>query len=262
MRKSVRILLLLYLTTCVVSLIISWKLYSLHLVLRVYPLVTTILFIVSCVFLFLVFLRHYMNRSRVSHFQKLHFQIEEAKIKRISQPCLKFTRKELLEATGNFSDRKIIGKGQFGTVYRGILAKGQTVAIKRMEFSEDREYCLKHFLSELQILEGLRHRNLMRILGYFFDGQEMIIVSKFMANFSLDVLLHGPLDCRLDWKQRLNIAVGVAHGLAYLHHECMNTIVHCDLKPGNILVDEHLEAHIADFGVARIMTNNEKEHIK
>ncbi|GLJ27507.1 hypothetical protein SUGI_0539610 [Cryptomeria japonica] len=85
----------------------------------------------------------------------------------------------------------------------------------------------------------------------------MIIVSKFMPNFSLDVLLHGPLDCRLDWKQRLNIAVGVAHGLAYLHHECKNRIVHCDLKPANILVDEHLEAHIADFGVARIMNNNE-----
>ncbi|GLJ27532.1 hypothetical protein SUGI_0540210 [Cryptomeria japonica] len=150
-------------------------------------------------------------------------------------------------------------EGRFGTVYMGILANGQAVAIKRMElsFSEDRECCLKHLFSELQILWQLRHRNLMRILGYFFNDQEMIIVSKFMLNFSLDVLLHRTLKCRLDWRRRLNIAVGVAHGLAYLHHECRNTIVHCDLKPGNILVDEYLEPHIADFGVARIMNNNE-----
>ncbi|XP_057858291.2 cold-responsive protein kinase 1 isoform X2 [Cryptomeria japonica] len=183
----------------------------------------------------------------------------EVKIKRISQPYWKFTGQDLVEATANFSDRKVIGKGRFGTVYMGILANGQAVAIKRMELSlsEDRDCCLKHFLSELQILGQLRHRNLMRILGYFFNGQEMITVSKFMLNFSLDVLLHRTLKCTLDWRRRLNIAVGVAHGLAYLHHECRNTIVHCDLKPGNILVDEYLEPHIADFGVARIMNNNE-----
>ncbi|XP_059077608.1 PTI1-like tyrosine-protein kinase At3g15890 isoform X2 [Cryptomeria japonica] len=253
MRKFSWVILAVYIIASAAALIISWILYSFRLLLLVCPVVTTIVFVASLVLLF-VFLQRHINKIKnlVSDFQR-----QEAKIKRISQPYWKFTRQDILEATANFSDAKVIGKGRFGTVYMGILPNGQAVAIKRMEFSEDRECCLKHFLSELEILGRLRHRNLMKILGYFFNGQEMIIASKFMANFSLDVLLHGPLDCRLDWKQRLNIAVGVAHGLAYLHHECSNTIVHCDLKPANILVDKHLEAHIADFGVARIMNNNE-----
>jgi serine/threonine protein kinase len=140
-------------------------------------------------------------------------------------------------------------------VYRGILSNGQVVAIKRINSAP---FSKNHFLSELHILGQLRHRNLLKILGYFHNGQEMILLSKFMTNLSLHILLHGPQDCRLNWRQRLKIAMGVAFGLEYLHHGLRNAIVHGDLKPANILLDEHLEPHIADFGLAQVISNNQR----
>ncbi|KAH9304561.1 hypothetical protein KI387_008965, partial [Taxus chinensis] len=212
-------------------------------------MVSTVQFTVSPVIFAVSSLNRYRYKYRADRLSA--YAAEEAKIGRISEPYLRVTQQDLLIATSNFSDKKIIGKGRFGTVYRGILDNGQTVAIKRIKLEDP--FSHSHFLSELRILGQLRHRNLLKILGYFFNDKEMLIISKFMANLSLDVLLHGPPDCKLNWKQRLNIAIGVAHGLAHLHHECRNTIVHCDLKPGNILVDENMEALIADFGLSKII---------
>ncbi|GLJ28360.1 hypothetical protein SUGI_0558020 [Cryptomeria japonica] len=168
----------------------------------------------------------------------------------INEPHLRMNRNELLAATANFNRNNLIGKGGFSTVYKGILPNGKVVAVKWMKIDEE-TLSQKNFFAELKILGKLRHRNLLKILGYFSDSQEMALILEFMPNGSLENLLHGEARCPLEWKQRLNIAIGVAQGLAYLHHESRTRVVHCDLKPSNVLLDENFEPHIADFGVAK-----------
>eukprot|EP01018_Ginkgo_biloba_P007133 Gb_08220 [translate_table: standard] len=234
--------------TTTATIILSWTLYFFHLIPIFFPILSIFALVASLTILIPIFLTWYGDRVS-------NYEAWEAKLGKISQPFLRMSEEELLRATANFNHEKIIGKGRFGTVYKGILSNGYPVAIKRFQLDETSSR--KHALSEVKILGQLRHRNLLRILGYFFNGNEMVLISEFMPNLSLHILLHGPVQCILDWKQRLNIAVGVAHGLAYLHHECRNTIVHCDLKPSNILLDENMEAHIADFGVARVINDND-----
>eukprot|EP01018_Ginkgo_biloba_P007131 Gb_08218 [translate_table: standard] len=242
--------------SCVVSTIIAINIVAatLYLVGRIglpFPILGIVAFLACFGVLFWIFLKRRRGQGRVCD-----SRANDENNVRILDPFLRVSQHDLVQATANFSDTKIIGRGRFGAVYRGVLSNGRTVAIKRMELTDD-ILSQKHFFSELRILGQLRHRNLMRILSFFFNGNEMIIIFKFMPNLSLDILLHGPAECRLDWRQRLNIAVGVAHGLAYLHHECRNTIVHCDLKPSNILLDENLEARIADFGVAKVINDKD-----
>lgn len=240
-----------YMVTMLVNVMASWTLYARRRVLLIYPLLATFLFIAALLLFFFLSLRYY-RAQRASA-----FKAQEARIQRFCNPFWRVTEEELFAATANFSCKKVIGRGRFGTVYRGILSNGQTVAVKRMNLEEP--FAKKHFLSELHILGQLRHRNLLRILGFFHNAHEMILLSKFMANLNLDILLHGPQDSRLNWRQRLKIAVGVASALEYLHHGCCkNVIVHCDVKPANILLDEHLEPHLADFGLAQLLSNHHR----
>lgn len=239
-----------YTLTMLANVIASWTLYARRLVLLIYPILATFMFIAALLLFFFLLQRSYTARRTSA------FKAQEARIQRICSPFWRVTKEDLVAATANFSCQNIIGKGRFGTVYRGILSNGQTVAIKRIKLEEP--FAKKHFLSELHILGQLRHRNLLRILGYFQNADEMILLSKFMANLNLDILLHGPQDCRLNWRQRLKIAVGVASGLEYLHHGCKNAIVHCDVKPANILLDQNLEPHLGDFGLAQLLTNHHR----
>lgn len=241
-----------YTLTMTASSIVSWILYARRLVLLVYPIIATLMLIPAFFLLLFLLLQRYRERRASA----LH--AEEARIQRMCSPLWRVTEQELAAATANFSDHKIIGRGRFATVYRGILSNGQPVAIKRIKLEEP--LAKKHFLSELHILGQLRHRNLFRILGYFHSTREMMLLSKFMPNLNLDILLHGPQDCRLNWRERVNIAVGVASALEYLHHGCSNSIVYCDVKPTNILLDEHLEPHLADFGLALIISDSGVTH--
>lgn len=245
------ILIACYMLTVTANVIVSWILYTGRHVLLIFPLLCTVMLMASLVVVFFVFVLLPFNRSRPAS----NFKAQETRIQRICFPFLRLTKEDLVAATANFSDRKIIGRGRFGMVYRGILSNGQVVAIKRIKSSP---LAKDHFLSELHVLGQLRHRNLLKILGYFHNGQEMILLSKFMPNLSLHILLHAPQDCRLNWRQRLNIAVGVAFGLEYLHHGLRNPIVHGDMKPANILLDENLEPHIADFGLAKVLSDHQR----
>ncbi|KAI5061332.1 hypothetical protein GOP47_0023837 [Adiantum capillus-veneris] len=175
---------------------------------------------------------------------------------------LRLSWKNLQQATSNFSHANILGVGGSSTVYKGKLANGKVLAIKVLQSSKavhssDVE---KQFMTELEVLGKLRHRNLVRILGYCYNGQEtMAIILDFMAMGSLDALLHNQSlpgqQINMGWKSRLYILRSIADGLAYLHHDYdgKHCVIHGDLKPGNVLLDEHLVAHIADFGLAKFV---------
>ncbi|MED6143271.1 L-type lectin-domain containing receptor kinase VIII.1 [Stylosanthes scabra] len=160
-----------------------------------------------------------------------------------------FTYKDLKLATNCFSVNRVIGHGAFGTVYKAILpATGDIVAVKRCNHGGDQGK--DEFLSELSIIGTLRHRNLVRLLGWCHEKGEILLVYDLMPNGSLDKALYEA-KTPLPWDHRQKILLGVASVLAYLHHECENQVIHRDIKTSNIMLDEGFNARLGDFGLAR-----------
>ncbi|KAL1327403.1 hypothetical protein HN51_037458 [Arachis hypogaea] len=160
-----------------------------------------------------------------------------------------FTYKELKLATNCFSVNRVIGHGAFGTVYKAILpASGDIVAVKRCNHGGDQGK--DEFFSELSIIGTLRHRNLVRLLGWCHEKGEILLVYDLMPNGSLDKALYEA-KTPLPWDHRQKILLGVASVLAYLHHECENQVIHRDIKTSNIMLDEGFNARLGDFGLAR-----------
>ncbi|XP_006351028.1 probable LRR receptor-like serine/threonine-protein kinase At3g47570 [Solanum tuberosum] len=176
---------------------------------------------------------------------------------------LKISYGELLKATNGFSSDYLIGKGGFGSVYKGILGPDEkTVAIKALDLQH--KGALKSFIAECEVLKNLRHRNLVKLVtacsGTDFQGNDFkALIYEFMVNGSLDDWLHsfsndGSLHVRyLDLYQRVNIASDIAFALDYLHHGTQTPVVHCDLKPSNILLDKDMTARVGDFGLSRFL---------
>jgi serine/threonine protein kinase len=164
----------------------------------------------------------------------------------------RYTYTELVTATRRFQDE--LGRGASGTVYRGILKDKRAVAVKKLADVNQGE---EEFQHELNVIGSIYHMHLVRVWGFCSDDPHRILVSEFVQNGSLDKMLFGgggSSHVLLEWKQRFNIALGVAKGLAYLHHECSEWVIHCDMKPENILLDENLEPKIADFGLAKLLS--------
>ncbi|MCO5601966.1 hypothetical protein L7F22_056093 [Adiantum nelumboides] len=160
--------------------------------------------------------------------------------------------KELLDATNNFSDANIIGSGGSCTVYRGVLSNNMVVAVKKLDSLSHQEGQTS-FVSEFTVLGQIRHRNLARILGTLSTKHINCLILEYISNGNLDMHLHTDA-CVLSWDRRFQVAIGVAQGLSYLHNETgVGQVLHCDLKPGNILLDEDYEPHISDFGIARLI---------
>ncbi|XP_020578427.1 phytosulfokine receptor 2 [Phalaenopsis equestris] len=163
------------------------------------------------------------------------------------------TINDLLRATNGFDQANIIGCGGFGLVYKAYLPDGTKAAIKKL--TGDCGQMEREFRAEVEALSRAQHKNLVSLKGYCRYGDDRLLIYSFMENGSLDYWLHERMDggCLLSWKTRLKIAQGSARGLQYLHKVCQPNIIHRDVKSSNILLDERFEAHLADFGLSRLI---------
>lgn len=163
------------------------------------------------------------------------------------------------DVTGNFSESNMIGQGGFSIVYKGQLPDGRMIAVKRLKQSAVTKKGKNDFAREVEVMAGLRHGSLVRLLAYCNEGKERILVYDYMKNKSLDVYIFGNSSHRasLSWTQRLEIILGIAHGVAYLHGGSGERVIHRDLKPGNILLDDEWKPKIADFGTAKLFVTDQ-----
>ncbi|KAM0996235.1 hypothetical protein ACFX2C_006264 [Malus domestica] len=194
---------------------------------------------------------------------------KEISLSTLGNTTLQVSYAALLKATDGFSEANLIGAGSFGSVYKGVLDeddKSQLVAVK--VFNLLRHGALRSFIVECEALRNIRHRNLVKIItmcsSVDFHGNDFkALVYEFMDNGSLEEWLHPPIETeelrdhvpkKLSLLQRLEIAIGVACALDYLHNHCKTPVVHCDLKPSNVLLDNELIGHVSDFGLARFIS--------
>ncbi|KAL7130103.1 hypothetical protein ABFS83_13G111400 [Erythranthe nasuta] len=166
-----------------------------------------------------------------------------------------FSYTELRVATNNFHRSNKIGRGGFGTVYKGILKNGTEVAVKML--SAQSKQGEREFLTEIDTISNVVHPNLVELLGCCVDGPNRILVYEFLENSSIDhALLGAKRSVKLNWERRSAICMGTARGLAYLHEELTPHIVHRDIKASNILLDKNFQPKIGDFGLAKLFPDD------
>ncbi|XP_010536238.1 PREDICTED: calmodulin-binding receptor-like cytoplasmic kinase 1 [Tarenaya hassleriana] len=168
-----------------------------------------------------------------------------------------FSFEELQKATENFSPANQIGEGGFGTVYKGRLHDGTLVAIKRARKNNYGRSWLLEFKNEIYTLSKIEHMNLVRLYGFLEHEDERVIVVEYVGNGNLREHLDGSKGKRLEMAERLEIAIDVAHAITYLHTYTDTPIIHRDIKATNILITEKLRAKVADFGFARLVSEDE-----
>nr|KJB74285.1 hypothetical protein B456_011G285100 [Gossypium raimondii] len=185
----------------------------------------------------------------------------------VENSVLQLSYQSIVRATDGFSTQNLVGSGSFGSVYKGVLqASGAVIAVKVLNLLN--RGASRSFLAECEALKNIRHRNLVKVLtaisGEDYQGKDFkALVYEFMENGSLEDWLHPLIGMNepetvrnLNFFQRVSVAMDVAHALEYLHHHCEEPIIHCDLKPSNILLDEEMVGHISDFGLAKILSTD------
>ncbi|MCD7447138.1 hypothetical protein HAX54_023883 [Datura stramonium] len=166
-----------------------------------------------------------------------------------------FSYKDLSKDTEGFKEE--LGREAFGIVYKGVVEIGNPtpVAVKKLDrIVQDGE---KEFETEVNVIGQTHHKNLVRLMGFCDEGPHRLLVYEFLNNGSLASFLFG--DLKLTWNQRTQVALGIARGLLYLHDECNTQIIHCDIKPQNILLDDHYDPRISDFGLAKLLRMDQSE---
>ncbi|XVE75730.1 hypothetical protein DITRI_Ditri12bG0116100 [Diplodiscus trichospermus] len=209
-------------------------------------------------FSYLLFRR---RKNRMKQKEDDELEIEQ-EIQRSSTAPQKFRLKELKAATGNFNANNKLGSGGFGTVYKGVLRK-EEVAVKRIQ--KNTRHGKQDFIAEVTTISNLHHKNLVKIFGWCYESNELLLVYEFMPNGSLDRFIFrnttlSNADSTMNWATRHNIICGVARALDYLHNGCEKRIIHRDIKASNIMLDSDFNARLGDFGLARTIQLNEKTH--
>ncbi|KAG1368496.1 G-type lectin S-receptor-like serine/threonine-protein kinase [Cocos nucifera] len=168
--------------------------------------------------------------------------------KQVESNLIQFTYGDLQHVTKNFSER--LGTGGFGSVFKGTLIDSTEVAVKKLEGLRQGE---KQFRTEVRTLAVIQHVNVVRLRGFCSKGSKRLLVYEYMSGGSLDSHLFRNNSVVLGWKMRYQIILGIARGLAYLHEKCRECIIHCDVKPDNVLLDRDFCAKVADFGMAKLV---------
>ncbi|KAK1375181.1 Cysteine-rich RLK 29 [Heracleum sosnowskyi] len=213
-------------------------------------IVGLVLFLFILVF---IFQRKQKHRTATGTLQQ-HDNVEEMR----STEFLQYDFTTIEVATNYFSDEKKLGQGGFGAVYKGILRTGQEVAVKRLLRGSGQGE--QEFKNEVTLVAQLQHRNLVRLLGFCYEGTERLLIYEFVPNASLDQFIFDSANrSLLDWKRRFKIIGGVARGLLYLHEDSRLRIIHRDLKASNVLLDADMNSKIADFGMAKLFEIDETQ---
>ncbi|KAK8572168.1 hypothetical protein V6N12_028229 [Hibiscus sabdariffa] len=192
----------------------------------------------------------YRGREKSGHISAKYELVDYA-----SGAPVKFSYKELQQSTKGFSEK--LGEGGFGVVYKGTLANQTVVAVKQLEGIEQGEM---QFRMEVATISSTHHLNLVRLVGFCSEGRHRLLVYEFLRHGSLDKFLFTPKES-LNWENRFYIALGTARGITYLHEECRDCIIHCDIKPENILLDEVDTAKVSDFGLAKLMNPKDTKYL-
>jgi len=176
-----------------------------------------------------------------------------------------FDFKELKKGTNNFDEKMKLGQGGYGVVYRGTVLgeHGRSMEVAVKQFSGADTKGREDFLAELSIINRLRHRNLVKLIGWCHQNGVLLLVYELMPNGSLDKHLFGRSDdapATLSWEQRYNVAAGVASALNYVHHDYDQMVIHRDIKPSNIMLDAAFNARLGDFGLARALESDKTSY--
>ncbi|XP_061341541.1 leucine-rich repeat receptor protein kinase HPCA1-like [Gastrolobium bilobum] len=170
-----------------------------------------------------------------------------------------FSFEDLKKYTNNFSEDNTIGSGGYGKVYRGVLPAGELVAVKRA--AKESMQGAVEFKTEIELLSRVHHKNLVSLVGFCFEKGEQMLVYEYIPNGDIMDSLSGKSGIWMDWIRRLKVALGAARGLAYLHELANPPIIHRDIKSSNILLDDSLNAKVADFGLSKLLVDSERGHV-
>ncbi|KAH9328589.1 hypothetical protein KI387_000697, partial [Taxus chinensis] len=163
---------------------------------------------------------------------------------------------ELIEATNGFMETNLLGFGSFGSIYKGTQNNGTNIVVKVLNLQDENAH--QNFITECNVLKRVRHRNVIKFISACSNLNFKEMVLPFMSNGSLDKWLypHGEDKCRLNLNEQLKITMEISHGIAYLHHHCFVQVIHCDLKPNNVLLGDDMTPYVADFGIAKLIFRN------